>query len=625
MKVEGIFALNKPIGMTSQRAVQLVKFWAERELAKNTARLKVKNKKQTKNTKSGNRNNKEGSLRKSGNKIKVGHGGTLDPLAEGVLVIAVGKKFTRQINEVVEAEKEYLAEIKLGEISTTDDAEGKKKIINQKKIPTEAEIKKELKKFIGHIEQVPPIYSAIKIQGKEAYKRARAGEKIEMKKRKVYIKKIKIIFYHYPVLKIKVTCGKGTYLRTLARDIGERLGTGAYLNGLRRTRVGQFTLNQAKSISDFTLKIALPVTELEQERIDGTRVYLNKMLYYFGRIDKDNQFFIYHKNKFNPTLQPPSYSNYFIENLGKFPFWTQTKFAGAIFRERPDVVWLPLHNLPRWRRPQAKYVVTIHDLAFKLFPESFPRRDLRKLNWQTDYAVQHSDKIIAVSKATKNDLLKFYPQLTADKIAVIPHGIQVEDWQKKINSKEIDKTLQKYNLNGQEYLIHLGAIQPRKNLEFLIGVFEELKKDGFAGKLVLAGGDGWKYEGIKKRVTESDFSADIIFTGNVPFSEARTLLRQAQVFVFPSLYEGFGLPGLEALASGVPVVSARNSSLPEVLGDCALYFNAENQKECLRQIQKVLSDKKLRQKLISQGLRRVQKFSWEKTARLTLNVLRRVK
>jgi len=175
---------------------------------------------------------------------KIGHGGTLDPLASGVMVVAIGKEWTRKIHLEVAKDKEYEAVIMLGLISTTDDEEGIKTVYNENKnqisIPSSSDIQRILLKFIGIIEQIPPIYSAIKINGQEAYKLARKGKELEMKARHVDIKNIEVLEYSYPLLSIKVTCGPGVYIRSLARDLGEALGTGAYLHELVRTRVGEY-------------------------------------------------------------------------------------------------------------------------------------------------------------------------------------------------------------------------------------------------------------------------------------------------------------------------------------------------------------------------------------------------
>lgn len=172
---------------------------------------------------------------------KVGHAGTLDPLARGILVVGVGRAATRQLGEVVIKEKEYLAKIKLGEFSLTDDAEGAKTKVRIIRRPGRPEVVKAVKKFVGRTWQTPPIFSAVKIKGQEAYKRARRGEKVVLSKRCVEIKEIKIISYRWPYLKLQVITGPGVYIRSLARDIGRALKVGGYLADLERTRVGQFT------------------------------------------------------------------------------------------------------------------------------------------------------------------------------------------------------------------------------------------------------------------------------------------------------------------------------------------------------------------------------------------------
>lgn len=186
-------------------------------------------------------------IRKKTGEKKVGHAGTLDPLAEGVLVIGVGKQSVKQLAEIVQKEKEYIAKIKLGKTSTTDDAEGEKTKIEVKTKPTRPQITMVIEKFVGkNIIQIPPIYSSIKIKGIKAYKLARQGKPINMPPRIVEIKKIELLNYNWPYLEIKAITGSGVYIRSLARDIGRELGTGGYLAGLVRTRVGQFIEDQAE-------------------------------------------------------------------------------------------------------------------------------------------------------------------------------------------------------------------------------------------------------------------------------------------------------------------------------------------------------------------------------------------
>lgn len=188
--------------------------------------------------------------KKLGLRKGVGHAGTLDPLASGVLVVGIGKA-TKKLNDIVKKEKEYITTIKLGVESETDDAEGNKKEIKIEKIPSPDDINKVIKTFIGEIEQTPPIYSAIKVKGKEAYKLARSGKEVKLKPRKALIKKIEIIKYQWPFLELKVVTGPGVYIRSLARDIGKKLKTGGYVYRLERIRVG-----------DFKIKFAIPIKDI---------------------------------------------------------------------------------------------------------------------------------------------------------------------------------------------------------------------------------------------------------------------------------------------------------------------------------------------------------------------------
>lgn len=222
--VNSIFAINKPKGITSHGVVN--------------------------------------RIRKITGEKRVGHGGTLDPLASGVLVIAVGRENTKKLDEYVKGEKEYLATIKLGFESETDDEEGPITPYSSNEVrsshdvrtihPTIDDVFKAINSFKGKIKQTPPAYSAIKINGKEAYKLARKGQTPDMKPRTVEIKNIELLEYNYPILKIRVTTGPGTYIRSLARDIGNKLKTGGYLSDLIRTRVNTFTLETAFDLDSLT-------------------------------------------------------------------------------------------------------------------------------------------------------------------------------------------------------------------------------------------------------------------------------------------------------------------------------------------------------------------------------------
>jgi tRNA pseudouridine55 synthase len=197
------------------------------------------------------------TLRHAAKTKKIGHAGTLDPLAEGVLVVGVGRESTKHLADVVAKEKEYVATIRLGITSITDDEEGEKTERTGYRIPSIKHITNILPVCTGSMLQKPPLYSAIKVRGKEAYKRARAGESIYLKERPILIKQITVEEYKWPFLKLRVVTGPGVYIRALARDLGEELGTGGYLASLIRTRVGHWNVANALPLEKALQKVVL--------------------------------------------------------------------------------------------------------------------------------------------------------------------------------------------------------------------------------------------------------------------------------------------------------------------------------------------------------------------------------
>ena len=186
-----------------------------------------------------------------GHKVKVGHTGTLDPFATGLLILLSGK-MTKKSNEFLKLDKEYIADLKLGFKSSTGDPEGEIEKVDDR-VPDAKEIEDILQTFIGEIEQIPPKYSAIKINGQRAYKIARKGVDFEVPMRKIRIYNIEVLKYEYPRLAIRCRVSSGTYIRTLAEDIGLKLGVGAYLTALRRTKIGEYSVDKTRTLKDFVL------------------------------------------------------------------------------------------------------------------------------------------------------------------------------------------------------------------------------------------------------------------------------------------------------------------------------------------------------------------------------------
>jgi len=188
-------------------------------------------------------------LRKITGEKTIGHAGTLDPAASGLLIIAIGKELTSKISKYVGLDKEYIASVTLGKVSSTYDKEGEIRQVSSKK-PSEGELENVLENFTGTYNQIPPIYSAKKIKGQPAYKLARKGQEPKLKPVPATIYQIQMLEYNYPYLKIKTLVSSGTYIRSLAHDIGQKLGTGAYLSSLVRTKIGNYLLEQAVNVDE---------------------------------------------------------------------------------------------------------------------------------------------------------------------------------------------------------------------------------------------------------------------------------------------------------------------------------------------------------------------------------------
>ena len=369
------------------------------------------------------------------------------------------------------------------------------------------------------------------------------------------------------------------------------------------------------------MRLAIQASDLDHSRIDGTRVYLKELLKRFGVLSPETEFSLYHKRSFNLLLAPPAFQNYHETSLS-FPYaWMQTRFALELFHARPDKLFLPIQAAPVFMPRGIEVITTIHDLAFRRYPETFPRTHLWKLNFMLETAVRRADKLIAVSESTKRDLLEFFPTLPEARIKVIHHGFDSEFFGSRISEDELRLTLTSYSLLPGKYILYVGALQPRKNLVRLIQAFEMMKKHVPEAKLVLAGEEAWLAQDIINIWERTPSRDDIVLPGRVSFEDLRILYQGARLFAFPSLYEGFGIPLLEAFASGVPVLTADNSSLPEVAGEAALYCQANDVADIATKLEQLWQDDVLRADLTAKGTERLRQFSWDKCAEETLEYI----
>ena len=267
-------------------------------------------------------------------------------------------------------------------------------------------------------------------------------------------------------------------------------------------------------------------------------------------------------------------------------------------------------------------VATVHDLTHLTHPQHHLRLNRalhrRRLNW----IGKRADRIIAISNSTRSDLLRM-TNLVADRIDVVYEARGHDTSSGGLGEAHIDSVLSRYGLASTPYLLSLGTIEPRKNQEALVQAFEGIFRQFQDLVLVLAGAKGWRAGKIREAIDRSPARDRIRFLGPVPSEELPALYAGATVFAFPSLYEGFGLPVLEAMAAGTPVLTSCTSSLPEVAGDAALLVNPESPTDIREGLVRLFESESLRQDFAERGYRQERRFSWRRTAELTMKVYER--
>ena len=303
--------------------------------------------------------------------------------------------------------------------------------------------------------------------------------------------------------------------------------------------------------------------------------------------------------------------------VGPKKLWTQIGLPFNLFfsKKKPDVFLTLTHYSPRFS--PAPTIVSVMDLSFLHYPHTFKKNDLYQLTKWTEYSVKKAKKVITISNSSKDDIIKFY-KVPDDKINVVHLGL------KPISMDGPHKNLSDFGIN-KKFILFVGTLQPRKNIVSLIKSFAILPKDlQDSHQLVIVGKKGWLYEEILNAPKKFGVEENVLFLESVSDHNLPNLYKKAEVFVLPSLYEGFGLPILEAMRYGCPVITSNVSSLPEAGGEAALYFDPNDINDIEEKIEKVLTDDKLREKMIDRGNTHYKKFTWEKAANEVLKTIEEV-
>jgi len=351
----------------------------------------------------------------------------------------------------------------------------------------------------------------------------------------------------------------------------------------------------------------------------GIGIYTKNLVDALSHIDKKNHYllllnvenyhdFCVHQENFENLIVWAPFKKYYI--------WEQFYQPFILKKKKIDLIHGPRAVLPLFCG--IKSVVTIHDLAFLLFPEFMPFNPIRYWDIFVKRSVLKADHVIAVSENTKRDLVRSL-NIPESKISVTYEGCNGNF--KMIREKSVLAPIsEKYGL-PHRFILYVGTIEPRKNLNVLLLALQILKrKHSISPKLVMVGKKGWLYSDFFKTIHTLKLEDDIVFIGYVQEEDLPYIYNLADVFVYPSKYEGFGLPLLEAMACGVPVIASNTSSIPEVLGDAGLLFSPDDPGHLSECIFEILANEASRERMVLGGLKRVQLFSWQETAQQTLNI-----
>jgi len=350
-------------------------------------------------------------------------------------------------------------------------------------------------------------------------------------------------------------------------------------------------------------------------RRTGTERYALEITRALTETDPDQRYVLYFNQPPPPDLLPRG-RNASWRVIPAPRLWTLGRLSVEMARRPPDVLFVPAHSLPPIL-PRAS-VATIHDLGYLHFPDEHPRatRWLRRLS--NRWSAARASRVIAISKATRNDLVR-YDRIGPAKIAIVHHGLSPIF--RPVDGATVDAVRERHGLRDP-YLLFVGTLQPRKNLGRLLAAFDRIAEAHPTVTLALVGAIGWHSDRLREALGRMRARERVRVLGYVDDADLPALITGAVALAFPSLYEGFGLPALEAMACGTPVLASNTSSLPEVVGEAGLLVDPLDVDAIAAGLDRLILDAPLRQELGLRGIARAAKFTWRRAARETLAVLR---
>lgn len=348
----------------------------------------------------------------------------------------------------------------------------------------------------------------------------------------------------------------------------------------------------------------------------GVEWYGYHLIRELAKLDTKNTYRLYCWEPLQGGLEnlPDNFEEVVVPNVR---FWSYVALSNELRKNKVDRLFVPSHIVPPIH--PAKTVVTIHDLGFRHFPESYSKYHYLNLNWGTKLSARWASTITVPSQAVAQDVQRTYG-IPAEKIVEVPNGYD-KDMFKGLTPQHVVEVMKHHGVRDP-YILFLGRLEARKNVVRLLEAFYRLRDSGlFGGQLVLAGNPGVGYERIRDMINKRKSQDYVVHTGYVSTEERAALLRGARAFAFPSLFEGFGVPILEAFMADTPVLTSDRGATAEVAGDAALLVNPESVSEIHHGLEKLLADKELVAKLVPRGKERLKRYGWAKSAKQVHAVL----
>ncbi len=363
------------------------------------------------------------------------------------------------------------------------------------------------------------------------------------------------------------------------------------------------------------MRIGLIGYEANVSQRVGSNQYAFELLRALHRLDEKNEYLVFLSRPPLPDM-PQEREGWTYRVVGPAKLWNFFGLPIALFKARKefDLVFNPGHYAPLFTFKPL--LISIMDLGYLRFPGQFTKGTFWKLKYWTSFSLRKAVQIFSISQFTKDDLVKTY-QINENKITVAHPGHDDQEFNPRISLAKIKEVKKKYNLNDH-YLLFLSTLKPSKNIEGLLKAFRIFDQKNHGYQLVIAGKKGWLFGRIFALVKELKLENKVVFTGFVDKSDIPGLLKGASVFVLPSFWEGFGIPVVESMAVGTPVVVSSVGSLPEIVDRAGIIVDPRNEKDITLGIGRALKN---RQELAKKGFVQAKKFNWDKCAKITLKVL----